>query len=231
TSTNVGVTETSGTAAGDSIQLNGSGSVAGDFSWTAPSTDSPGDLNVGQTITAGGLQVTLTVTDVNGNVSTCNVPVTVEDNEAPEILNCPTEFTIVLDGSGNGASIDLANFTNSGVTYSDNCAIDTVEVSANAFDCSDVTDGSSGPSVWINEFHYDNAGTDAGEFVEVAGTAGLDLTGYSIVLYNGSNGTSYGTINLSGSIDDEGNGFGALSFPRSGIQNGGPDGFALIDNG
>ncbi|MDT0559701.1 hypothetical protein RM697_13690, partial [Ichthyenterobacterium sp. W332] len=88
----------------------------------------------------------------------------------------------------------------------------------------------SEPSVWINEFHYDNPGSDVGEFVEVAGTAGFDLTGYSIVLYNGNGGASYNTTSLSGSIDDEGSsGFGAVSFAISGIQNGEPDGIALVN--
>ena len=32
-------------------------------------------------------------------------------------------------------------------------------------------------SVFINEIHYDNASTDAGEAIEVAGPAGTDLTG------------------------------------------------------
>jgi len=81
---------------------------------------------------------------------------------------------------------------------------------------------------FINELHYDNAGADSGEAVEIAGAAGTDLTGYSIALYNGSNGAVYDTIALSGVIDDEGAGYGALSFDRAGIQNGAPDGLALI---
>jgi uncharacterized protein len=93
----------------------------------------------------------------------------------------------------------------------------------------------AGPAnVFINEFHYDNAGADVNEAIEIAGTAGLDLTGYRLVLYNGSNtpgaAVVYATINLSGIIDDEGQGFGALSFagPAAGIQNGASDGIALI---
>jgi len=35
--------------------------------------------------------------------------------------------------------------------------------------------------VYINEFHYDNAGTDVGEFLEVAGPAGTDLSGYTVL--------------------------------------------------
>jgi len=84
-------------------------------------------------------------------------------------------------------------------------------------------------TVFVNELHYDNDGGDTGEFVEVAGTAGLDLAGYTIVLYNGNDGAPYETINLSGVIDDEGDGFGALAFLESGIQNGAPDGLALVD--
>lgn len=84
---------------------------------------------------------------------------------------------------------------------------------------------------WINEFHYDNAGTDEGEFIEIAGLAGTDLTGWSLILYNGGGGLSYNTLALSGVISNQSNGFGTLSFayPANGIQNGSPDGIALVD--
>ncbi len=89
----------------------------------------------------------------------------------------------------------------------------------------------SGPSVFINELHYDNASTDTGEAVEVAGPAGTDLTGWSIALYNGSATQLkvYDTITLSGVIPDQESGYGTLAFPRAGIQNGSPDGLALVD--
>ncbi|MEM7030747.1 MAG: SdrD B-like domain-containing protein [Chloroflexota bacterium] len=85
---------------------------------------------------------------------------------------------------------------------------------------------------FINEIHYANVGSDSGEeFVEIAGPAGFDLTGWQLAFYNGSNGNRYGSIlNLSGTIDDEGNGTGALAFPQDPIQNGAPDGIALIDD-
>ncbi len=91
----------------------------------------------------------------------------------------------------------------------------------------------AGPPVFINEFHYDNAGTDAGEFIEVAGPAGTDLTGWTIVLYNGANGLSYNTTPLPTPIPDLGGGFGVvvIDYPTNGIQNGSPDGIALVDNG
>lgn len=89
-------------------------------------------------------------------------------------------------------------------------------------------------AVWINEFHYDNVGTDIGEFVEIAGVAGTDLSGWSLVLYNGANdlaGVVYNTVALSGVVDNQSNGYGtiAFGFPSNGIQNGPRDGFALIN--
>ncbi len=91
--------------------------------------------------------------------------------------------------------------------------------------------GAVGPPVFINEIHYDNAGGDTGEAIEVAGPAGTNLAGWSIVLYNGSGGAVYGTINLSGTIPNQEAGFGTLSFSQAGIQNGSPDGLALVDAG
>lgn len=87
----------------------------------------------------------------------------------------------------------------------------------------------SAQAVFINELHYDNAGTDTGEFVEIAGPAGTNLTGWTVELYNGSGGASYGTINLAGTLPDQSFGGGTLSFLHAGIQNGAPDGMALVD--
>ena len=94
----------------------------------------------------------------------------------------------------------------------------------------------AGPSLsqtaFINEIHYDNTSKDTGEAIEVAGPAGTDLSGWALVLYNGRNGASYRTKSLSGIIPDQANKFGTISFsfPRS-IQNGAPDGIALVANG
>ncbi len=82
--------------------------------------------------------------------------------------------------------------------------------------------------IFINEIHYDNAGTDADEGVEIGARAGTDLTGWSLVAYNGSNGTLYDTLVLSGTITDQQNGFGTKFFAIPGLQNGAPDGIALV---
>jgi len=84
----------------------------------------------------------------------------------------------------------------------------------------------NGSTVFINEFHYDDGGADANEFIEVAAPAGTNLTGYSLVLYNGSatSGASYDTLPLAGVVADQQNGYGVVSVPATGIQNGSPDG-------
>lgn len=90
----------------------------------------------------------------------------------------------------------------------------------------------AGPAnVFINEIHYDDAGADIGEAVEIAGAAGTDLTGWSLVLYNGNGGTTYATIALTGTIADQANGFGTVAVATPGIQNGSPDAIALVDAG
>ena len=83
--------------------------------------------------------------------------------------------------------------------------------------------------VFINEIHYDNAGADEGEGIEVAGPAGTDLAGWSLVLYNGSGGAQYQTIALSGILGDQQGGRGTAFFAAVGLQNGSPDGIALVD--
>jgi predicted extracellular nuclease len=97
--------------------------------------------------------------------------------------------------------------------------------SASAFPGADST-------VFINELHYDNDGADSNEFVEVAGPTGTDLTGWSVIPYNGSNGTTYtpaGT--MSGTIPDQNGGYGTVEVPIIGLQNGAPDGIALVHDG
>jgi len=90
-----------------------------------------------------------------------------------------------------------------------------------------------GTSIRIAEIHYDNVGTDAGETIEISAPAGTDLTGWSVVLYNGS-ATSlapYNTRVLSGVVPATcgERGVIVLTYPVDGIQNGSPDGIALVN--
>ncbi|MFC0681980.1 ExeM/NucH family extracellular endonuclease [Lysobacter korlensis] len=82
---------------------------------------------------------------------------------------------------------------------------------------------------YISEIHYDNAGTDTGEFIEVHLPAGTSSAGLSIVLYNGGNGAVYDTDALPAVTAPAGAAAVAvLEYPVNGIQNGNPDGVALV---
>jgi hypothetical protein len=89
--------------------------------------------------------------------------------------------------------------------------------------------------IFINEIHYDNSGADKNEFVELAGTAGLNLLDWSLQFYNGTTGLIYKTTTIGDiTLTDSNNGFGFLALAISGIQNGAAsgigDGIALVDN-
>jgi len=79
---------------------------------------------------------------------------------------------------------------------------------------------------FISEIHYDNAGTDTGEAIEVQAPPGFDLTGWQLVLYNGANGAAYSTRTLGGTVPATG--VVVENYPTDGIQNGSPDGVALV---
>ncbi len=89
--------------------------------------------------------------------------------------------------------------------------------------------------VWINEIHYDNSGSDQGEFIEIVVHANIsDLSSINVNLYNGNNGTVYSSF--SGNEFAQGDSEGSVTFyyldlPSNGIQNGSPDGLSLDISG
>ena len=89
---------------------------------------------------------------------------------------------------------------------------------------------SSDGMIFINEIHYDNTSSDTNEGIEIAGTEGVNLDGWSLELYNGNNGSVYKRESLTGTIPNQDDGFGTLFFPIADIQNGAPDGMALVDD-
>ncbi len=84
-------------------------------------------------------------------------------------------------------------------------------------------------AIWINELHYDNAGADQNEFIEVVAPSALsNLADVTITLYNGGNGAAYGgpTALSQFEVGNTVNGFVFYSWKAS-LQNGAPDGLAL----
>lgn len=260
TSTDIGVSESGGGAVGNSLRLTGSGTVYEDFSWAAEAPGSFGAINAGQsfgTVSAptlaiadasqaegdsGATAIVFTVTrsgDVSG-ASSASYAVTLGSATADDFAAAPvggtvsfaanqTSATITLQIAGDLAvegdesfTVTLADAVNA--TLADAAATGTIEND-------DTVPPPPAGSVFINELHYDDAGTDAGEAVEIAAPVGTDLSGWSLVLYNGNGGASYGTIALSGVVPGQDDGFGTLSFDTPGLQNGAPDGVALVAPG
>jgi len=98
------------------------------------------------------------------------------------------------------------------------------------------TIGAHGVPIWINEIHYDNIGTDSGEFVEIAAPSSFtSLSTITLTLYNGANGASYGTQRTLDTFAVGGTSGGytfySFIFSTDGIQNGSPDGLALDQSG
>ncbi len=89
--------------------------------------------------------------------------------------------------------------------------------------------------VFINELHYDDStpAGDVGEAIEVVATAGEDLSGYRLYLYNGStpsaaavyanNAVPAGTASCGSAR------LATVNYPTNGLQNGPNDGIALVD--
>jgi len=91
--------------------------------------------------------VTLTVTDANGNVSTCTATVTVEDNTAP-VLVCQ-DIVVELDENGQ-ASITANDLI---ASNDDACGIAAVAADIVDFDCDDI-----GAPILVTVFSSDNNG-------------------------------------------------------------------------
>lgn len=214
----------------------------------AVATGAPGTFGVADASVdegdVGGADLTFTVTRVGGSTGT----VTVDYAAAFDTANAgdlsgalpagtltfadgETEKVVTVQVTGDTTAepdetitLTLSNPTG-GASVGDGSATGTIR-----------NDDAAAPvsgTPWINEFHYDDLMADNGEFIEIAGPAGLDLTGYTVHLYNGSNGTPYGVATLSGLIPDQGGGFGTVAVTYADtaggtLQNGAPDGFALV---
>ena len=87
--------------------------------------------------------------------------------------------------------------------------------------------------IWINELHYDNAGSDVGEFLEVIAPQSFsELNAVSLITYNGGDGKAYGAAHTLDSfqLGVAAGGFQVylLEFASARLQNGAPDGLALV---
>ena len=242
TSTDIGVAESPTGSSTESLQRSGSGTVAGDFVWSGPTLATFGGSNAGQTFqdACGGAPLPPPPTGLAAQACVGKVGL----SWTPLVLPGLIGYEVYRANSPGGPYTKLTAAPLATNSYIDGSAAagtrfyavssvvaPTLEGQKSADLQVQVPGSAAQGAPWINEFHYDNAGTDVGEFVEVAGPAGLNLAGYQLVAYNGTGGASYQTVNLSGVLPDQGGCVGALSFAFAGLQNGSPDGIALVNAG
>ena len=257
---NNGLIKTTFTNSG--VQANGAATVAtnnGFFDYgggqfingNAPFTDNGINLNAGPINAGGSAMVDLAEVGCEwfeGTTSlgtaSANGNLTITGNSASNITitttKCAMTVSLVIENLPPPTPVGCVD--NDPPMFTTACPAD-VAVECNAVpmavdlmatdDCGFLSNNNNVNVVFINEIHYEDIGPDMDEFVEIAGTAGLNLAGYTLELYNGATGGLYGgsPINLTGIIPNEAGGAGAIDFQFStnGLQNGSPDGLALVD--
>jgi hypothetical protein len=166
----------------------------------------------------------------------------------------PTTVNLSVNPSNAGTLpatvIVLANQTTATFNYTDVATIGTATVTAalgsNTSNAT-VTVSTGATHLVINEVDYDQINTDNAEFVEIynPSSAPIALTGKQVLLVNGNNGQVYDTVDLgTGTLAGgaylvvAGANVSVISpatkkdpgWTTDKVQNGAPDGVALIDN-
>ena len=196
---------------------------------TAPVISSSAAVNAAENQTA---VTTVTATDADLDTVTYSITggadagfFSIDTNSGVLTFDSAPNFEAPTDtGADNTYEVEVTASDGNGGSDVQTISVTVTNVNESPF----VSDSTS---VFINELHYDNSGTDTGEAIEIAGPAGVDLSGWSLVLYNGNGGVVYDTTALSGTFADQDNGYGVLAFNygTNGIQND-TDAIALVDS-
>jgi endonuclease I/chitodextrinase len=233
TSTDIGVSQNGTEAIGLSLQLKGTGTKYSDFTWQTSAASTYGAINNGQSFSTIKIPLTAPINLVASNITQTTATLSwdaVTTAASYEIYNGTTQVAATTSTTFTITNLTANtdyNFTVVALDADDNTS--TASSVVNVKTLINTTPVLAG-SVFINEIHYDNAGSDIDEGIEIAGLAGTDLTGWKIIPYNGSGGVTYTPVGtLSGTIPNQLNGYGTVSVPLSGLQNGAPDGIALVD--
>jgi DNA/RNA endonuclease G (NUC1)/PKD repeat protein len=224
-SADIGVRELGTTAEGDNTSLKRDGAGA----WTASAPRSFGSCNDGDGPPPPPVAA-VTVTPATASLTTGGtLQLAAEALDAQGAPVAGTAFTwSTLDAGVASVTDGLVTALTAGtariVAAAPNGTADTATVT--------VTDPVTVlPAIRFSEIHYDNANVDANEAVEIEGPAGASVNGWRVVLYNGNGGVAYDTRVLEGTIPATcgTRGVITLNYPTDGIQNGAPDGVALVD--
>jgi DNA/RNA endonuclease G (NUC1) len=227
TSTDIGVRELGTEPAGKSLQHSGAGTWSGPITSTfGACNDNDGTPPPPPVVTSATVSPASAMVVVAATQAFAATAFDATSQQIPGVLftwtsSAPTIASVNPGGVATGVAAGDATITATapnGVSAS--AALHVTAVIQPGF-----------PTTRFSELHYDNVGADVGEAIEVEGPAGTDLTGWSIVLYDGNGGAAYNTTALTGTIPAtcDTRGVVVVNYPSNGIQNGSPDGLALID--
>ena len=176
------------------------------------------EFNIANPSATSGLSVTIAASSYSDlNESNAQV-ITIPAGTA--VYNAVDVFSITDDVEVEGNEQMLFSITN----VSGGLGAPTIGV--NSF--FELTIVDNDVNVWINEIHYDNIGGDVNERVEIAGSAGIDLTGYTIYHYNGASGTILSSESITGIIVEIAEGLGVKNIEFNTLQND-DEAIALVD--
>ena len=251
------LTQVSGTVAATTISVRIAASAAAGTLASANVTVSATDVTtanvaVSGTVTQPALTLTLNPTSVAENAvapastGTVGIPASLGTDLVVNLVSTNTAAatvpaSVTITNGTTNAIFDIAAVSSSGSYQPQTTAIQASNSNYTTASATltvtnvDVPTAPLAAKGWINEFHYDNTGTDAGEFVEIVLADTTPTANVSIVLYNGGTAGSfvpYGTANdlasFTKGVSANGYTIYSKSFPVDGIQNGGTDGIALI---
>ena len=185
------------------------------------------------TIVAGGAVVLTVGIDIPAPAGGTEITVTVRPSNAGTV---PTTVTVSADQTSATFAYTDASLVNSA----------SVDAMLGSGTLSSTIQMLQQGHLVINEVDYDNVGTDAAEFIEIYNptSSTISLAGYSIMLVDGATGSVYRTIDLSPATSLDSGQFllvgstsavsGVLKSIDLGtvsniIQNGAPDGIALVN--
>ncbi len=141
----------------------------------------------------GGNTVMLTITDVNGNVSTSPATVTVVDNIAPTVIT--QNITVNLDANGT-VSITPSQINNGSF---DNCAIATMTLDKTSFNCTNV--GGNTVILTVTDVNG-NVSTSPATVTVVDNIAPIVITPAAQTFCANANGSNLYTIPVASATDN-----------------------------